>query len=277
MTATSVEARLVGRAAIVTGAARGIGAAIARTYVAHGAQVLIADVLDDEGERLASQLGDGARYAHLDVRHRDEWQQAEKLLRTSTGLAATVLVHNAGVMTAGTVAGTTEAALSDAFGVNVLGPVLGTQVCLDGMIEAGGGSVIVVSSIAAISVGPGFIPYAISKAGSAAYARAAARELGQFGIRVNSLLPGGTESEMNSGADFADLDKDAWFERMTIPRIGRPDEIADAALFLAGNESSYVTGTQLVVDGGQLLGPRAAWQAERRGGSSPGSVDDRER
>jgi 3alpha(or 20beta)-hydroxysteroid dehydrogenase len=261
MTATSGGARLAGRAAIVTGAARGIGAAIARTYVSHGAQVLIADVLDEDGERLAAELGDAARYAHLDVRSRVDWERAENLLRVSTGLATTVLVHNAGVMTAGSVVDATPQALTDAFAVNVLGPVIGTQVCLDGMIEFGGGSIIVVSSIAAISVGPGFIPYAISKAANAAYARAAARELGRFGIRVNSLLPGGTESAMNSGGDLVGLDKNAWFERMTIPRIGRPDEIADAALFLAGSESSYVTGTQLVVDGGQLLGPSAAWKA----------------
>jgi 3alpha(or 20beta)-hydroxysteroid dehydrogenase len=267
MTATSTGTRLAGRAAIVTGAARGIGAAIARTYVAHGAQVLIADVLDDDGERLAAELGAAAHYAHLDVRSRGDWERAETLLRSGTGLAATVLVHNAGVMTPGSVADATQQALTDAFEVNVLGPVIGTQVCLDGMIEAGGGSIIVVSSIAAISVGPGFIPYAVSKAANAAYARAAARELGQFGIRVNSLLPGGTETPMNSGSDFAAFDKGAWFERMTIPRIGRPDEIADAALFLAGDESSYVTGTQLVVDGGQLLGPRAAWNAESRDGS----------
>ncbi|MFD8818659.1 SDR family NAD(P)-dependent oxidoreductase [Streptomyces sp. NPDC059627] len=253
--------RLAGRAGIVTGASRGIGAAVVRSFVDAGAGVLIADILDDEGTALAAELGDAAGYVHLDVRKRDDWETAVALCAETFGLPPTLLVHNAGVMTPGTVAGLDEDALSAALDVNLFGPVIGTQVCLPGMIEAGGGSVVVMSSIASMSVGPGFIPYAVSKAGNAAYARAAARELGEYGIRVNSLHPGGVDTPMNSGSDFAALDKDAWFGRMTIPRIGRPDEIAAAALFLASDESSYITGTQLVVDGGQLLGPRSAWKS----------------
>jgi 3alpha(or 20beta)-hydroxysteroid dehydrogenase len=109
--------------------------------------------------------------------------------------------------------------------------------------------------------GQGFLPYASSKAANATYARCAAQELGPLGIRVNSLHPGGVETPMNSGADFADLDHGAWFGRMAIPRIGRPDEIADALLYLASDESSYITGTSLVVDGGQILGPVTTWSA----------------
>ncbi|MEU9152839.1 SDR family oxidoreductase [Streptomyces sp. NPDC048417] len=261
MSRASDSDRLLGRAAIVTGGARGIGAAMARCFVGAGARVLIADVLDSEGAALARELGEPARYLQVDVRERSHWDSAVSLCQEAFGLRPTVLVHNAGVMTQGTVASADAESLCLAVGVNVLGPIIGTQACLPGMIEAGGGSVVVVSSIASMSVGPGFIPYAVSKAGNAAYARAAARELGEYGIRVNSLHPGGVETPMNSGPDFAALDKDAWFGRMTIPRIGRPDEIAAAALFLASDDSSFITGTQLVVDGGQLLGPRSAWKS----------------
>jgi 3alpha(or 20beta)-hydroxysteroid dehydrogenase len=261
MTVGGATARLTGRVAIVTGAARGIGAAIVRCFVDNGAVVLATDIIDDEGAALVDGLGEAARYRHLDVRDRRQWEQAVASAREAFGAPATILVHNAGVMTPGSVTTTREPALDLAFGVNVYGPVIGTQVCTSGMIEAGGGAVIVVSSLASVTVGPGFIPYALSKAANAMYARAAARELGEFGIRVNSLHPGGVQTPMNSGPDFAALDKDAWFGLMTIPRIGQPEEIANAALFLASDESSYVTGTQLVVDGGQQLGPRSAWKS----------------
>jgi 3alpha(or 20beta)-hydroxysteroid dehydrogenase len=258
--ALDADLRLYGRIALISGSARGIGAAIARRLVRAGASVLIADVLDAEGAALAKELGEAAAFAHLDVRLRPEWVVAAEACVTRFGAPATVLVHNAGVMTAGTIANSDEQSLRFAYEVNVLGPVFGTQACLAGMRDAGGGSIVVVSSIASVSVGPGFVPYALSKAANAAYARVAARELGHDNIRVNSLHPGGVETPMNSGKEFAALDKAAWFGRMAIPRIGRPEEIADAALFLASDESSYVTGTQLVVDGGQLLGPIGTWR-----------------
>jgi 3alpha(or 20beta)-hydroxysteroid dehydrogenase len=132
------------------------------------------------------------------------------------------------------------------------------------MRAAGGGAIVFVSSIASITGGGGFLPYASSKAATATYARCAAQELGPLGIRVNSLHPGGIETPMNSGPDFAALDRDAWFGRMAIPRMGRPEEIADALLYLVSDESSYITGTSLVVDGGQLLGPVTAWAAPHR-------------
>src|SRR5260370_213772 len=146
-----------------------------------------------------------------------------------------------------------------AFEVNVRGTALGTAACVPGMRAAGGGAIVFVSSIASITGGGGFLPYASSKAANATYARCAARELGPLGIRVNSLPPGGVETPMNSGPDFAALDRDAWVGRMAIPRIGRPDEIADALLYLVSDDSSYVTGTSLVVDGGQVLAPVTAW------------------
>jgi 3alpha(or 20beta)-hydroxysteroid dehydrogenase len=256
--------RLTGRVALVTGAARGIGAAAARRFQAEGALVVLADVLDDEGTAVATELGERALYTHLDVRDQGAWENAIRAARERFGGAPTILVHNAGVMVRGTAEHADEAAMRFAFEVNVLGPALGTSACVPGMRAAGGGAIVFVSSIASVSGGGGFLPYASSKAANATYARCAARELGPLGIRVNSLHPGGIETPMNSGPDFAALDHDEWFGRMAIPRIGRPDEVADALAYLVSDESSYVTGTSLVVDGGQLLGPATAWA------SSPG-------
>jgi len=268
--------RLAGRIALLTGASRGIGAAAACRFVAEGAHVVVADVLDDEGTAVAGELGEQALYVHLDVRHRPEWDRAVRATVDRFGRAPTILVHNAGVMVRGMAESADEAAMRFAFEVNVLGSALGTSACVPGMRAAGGGAIVFVSSIAAITGGGGFLPYASSKAANATYARCAARELGPLGIRVNSLHPGGVETPMNSGPDFAALDRDAWFGRMAVPRIGRPDEIADALLYLVSDESSYVTGTSLVVDGGQVLGPATAWASpsgaagRRHADGSPG-------
>jgi 3alpha(or 20beta)-hydroxysteroid dehydrogenase len=251
--------RLAGRIALVTGAARGIGAATARRFAAEGAGVVLADVLDDEGTAVAAELGERGLYLHLDVADEAGWEDAVRAAVSGFGRAPTILVHNAGVMIRGTAEHADAVAMRLAFDVNVLGPALGTSACVPGMRAAGGGAIVFVSSIAALTGGGGFLPYASSKAATAVYARCAARELGPLGIRVNSLHPGGIETPMNSGPDFAALDHDAWFGRMAIPRIGQPDEIADALLYLVSDESSYVTGTSLVVDGGQVLGPATEW------------------
>ena len=161
--------RLAGRVALVTGAARGIGAAAARRFAAEGAQVVVADVLDDDGAAVAAELGGQALYIHLDVRQQAAWDQAIRAARDRFGTAPTILVHNAGDGPRHP-ANADEAAMRFAFDVNVLGPALGTAACVPGMRAAGGGAIVFVSSIASITGGGGFLPYASSKAANATYA-----------------------------------------------------------------------------------------------------------
>jgi len=255
----SARDRFSGRVALVSGGASGIGASVATRLVAEGADVLIADVADSDGMELASALGSRAHFVHVDVRERSDWEFAVESSQTVFGSSPTLLVHSAGVMTAGTITEPDEDAFRFAYDVNALGPVLGTAACIPGMRSAAAGSVVVLSSIASLTGAGGFAPYAMSKSVHTAYVRCAARELGHDGIRVNVVVPGGVETPINSGPAFAALDREAWFGRMPVPRIGRPDEIAASILYLLSDDASFVTGTSLIVDGGQVHGPLTTW------------------
>jgi 3alpha(or 20beta)-hydroxysteroid dehydrogenase len=247
------DGRLAGSIAIVTGGARGIGRAITERFIAEGAQVLAADLLAHE---LAELDGSGDRLVaeHLDVRSRSDWARVVQRCREALG-PPDVLVNNAGVMLTGPIAETDGQAYRDSFDVNVLGAVFGMQAVLPSMQERGGGSVIIVSSTAAMVGAPGLAPYAASKAANMSLAKSAAIELAPLGIRVNSLHPGGVDTAMSQSPIFDGFDQDAFYRRLPIPRIAQPEEIAGAAVFLASNDSGFATGSALFVDGGQLAGP----------------------
>jgi 3alpha(or 20beta)-hydroxysteroid dehydrogenase len=249
----AAEGRLAGSVAIVTGGARGIGRAIAERFVSEGAQVLVADLLteqlaelDDSSGRLVGEP--------LDVRSREDWDRVVERCRATFG-PPDVLVNNAGVMLTGPIAETDGEAYRESFDVNVLGAVFGMQAVLPSMRERGGGSVIIVSSTAAVIGAPGLAPYAASKAANMSLAKSAAIELGPLGIRVNSLHPGGVETAMSQSPIFDGFDQDAFYRRLPIPRIAQPEEITGAAVFLASKESGFATGSAFFVDGGQLAGP----------------------
>jgi 3alpha(or 20beta)-hydroxysteroid dehydrogenase len=253
-TASATRGRLDGRVALVTGAARGIGEAVVRAFVAEGARVAITDVLTEQGTALAKELGPDAVFIPLDVSDPEHWQRA--LAETQRQLGAPrILVANAGINCAKTIEDLTPEDFRRVYDVNVVGVFLGIQALAPIMEQAGGGSIVVMSSAASAVGIDRHAVYGTSKAANAALAKCAAVELGHRGIRVNSIHPGGVDTDMSRGPEFDGVDKDAWYAALPVPRIGYAEDVAQAALFLASDASAYTTGSQVIVDGGQLAGP----------------------
>jgi 3alpha(or 20beta)-hydroxysteroid dehydrogenase len=252
--------RLDGKVAIISGAARGQGEAEARLFAAEGARVLLGDVLDDRGAGVAADIGDAARYAHLDVRDAASWADAVEKAERELG-PVTVLVNNAGILRFSAMMDTSAEQFREVFEVNQLGPLLGMQAVVPAMLRAGGGSIVNISSTNGLSGYPNTISYTATKWALRGMTRTAAMELGPLGIRVNSIHPGGIDTEMVrpggevEGVPDADT-LDRRFAHTPLRRIGQPIEIARMALFLASDESSYSTGSEFVADGGMLAGPR---------------------
>ncbi|HEV2784402.1 MAG TPA: glucose 1-dehydrogenase [Actinophytocola sp.] len=237
--------RLAGKRALITGAARGQGAAAARRFVAEGARVIIADVLDDEGKALADELGEPAEFRHLDVSQEDEWGAVvgdEQI---------TVLVNNAGILHFAPLADTSLADYERVIRINQIGTFLGMRAVIPGMITAGGGSIINTSSIEGLAAAPTLVAYTASKFAIRGMTKVAALELGSKGIRVNSVHPGMIDTRMLPTAlGGVEVDLSRVGKRLPLRRVGRADEIADLIVFLASDESSYCTGAEFVADGG---------------------------
>jgi len=248
--------RLDGKVALITGAARGIGAAEATRFVAEGARVVVGDVLTEEAAALAERLGANALAADLDVTDPTAWRAAVALATARFG-SVDVLVNNAGILRVGPI----ETMASDDFRavleVNLVGTFLGIQAVIPAMRAAGGGSIVNTSSTAGFLGYEGLGAYTASKFGVRGLTKVAALELGRSGIRVNSIHPGGTDTPMVHSPSFS-LDPTTAFAGQPIDRIGRPEEIAALALFLASDESSYCTGAEFLADGGALSGPPLA-------------------
>jgi 3alpha(or 20beta)-hydroxysteroid dehydrogenase len=220
--------------AVITGGARGQGAAEARRFVAEGAQVVITDILDSEGKEIAASLGANAIYCSHDVRHEDSWAEVVAAAQSAFG-KLNVLVNNAGILH---MAPILETSLEDYMRVvetNQVSCFLGMKAVAPAMQTAGSGSIVNISSIA-----------------------------GMMGIRVNSIHPGGVATPMVGIDDVNDdtLDAMAGFGSIPIQRIGTPEEMANLALFLASDESSYCTGSEFIADGGLLAGPVSIPQSD---------------
>ena len=230
------------KVALISGGARGMGAAHARMLVAEGAKVVIGDILDDEGKALADDIGESARYVHLDVTDADQWEAAVATAVSDFG-KLNVLVNNAGIVALGKIGNFDMAKWQKVIDVNLTGTFLGMQACVESMKAAGSGSIINVSSIEGLRGAPMVHPYVATKWAVRGLSKSAAIELGKFNIRVNSLHPGFIRTPMTK--HFPD-------DMVTSP-LGRPgesDEVATFVVFLASDESSFSTGAEFVVDGG---------------------------
>jgi 3alpha(or 20beta)-hydroxysteroid dehydrogenase len=247
--------RLAGKVAVITGAARGQGAAEARLFAEHGAAVVLTDVLEKEGEELARDLGERAVFCRQDVADEGGWNRVVDATAARFG-RLDVLVNNAAVLHLAALEDTLLRDFQRVLDVNLVGPFLGMRACAPLMRQSGGGSIINVSSVDGIVGMNGVAAYSSSKFGVRGLTRVGALELGKYGIRVNTLHPGGVDTAMQGGEDLSADQKNAFFADHPIPRVGRPDELAYVALFLASDESSYCTGAEFVADGGQITGSR---------------------
>ncbi|MDZ4265188.1 MAG: glucose 1-dehydrogenase [Mycobacterium sp.] len=238
--------RLAGKVALVSGGARGMGASHAREMVAHGAKVVCGDILDAEGETVAAELGDDARYVHLDVTRAEDWDAAVATAVAEFG-GVDVLVNNAGILNIGTVEDFDMAEWHRILDINLTGVFLGIRAVVPTMKQAGRGSIINISSIEGMAGTVACHGYTATKFAVRGLTKSTALELGQFGIRVNSIHPGLVKTPM---ADWVPED----IFQSALGRIAQPKEISNLVVYLAGDESSYSTGSEFVVDGGTLAG-----------------------
>ena len=247
--------RLDGKVALITGAARGQGECEARLFVAEGAQVALADVLDAEGKAVAESLGVRATYTHCDVSQEDSWAAYVSGALEAFG-RIDVLVNNAGILRYSALEQTTLEQYMQIIGVNQVGCFLGMRSVIPAMKEAGGGSIVNISSVAGLTGVPGMVGYVSSKFAVRGMTKTAAVELGPFGIRVNSVHPGGVDTEMirpqTTGTSSEVLS--GRMNGIPLQRVSQPEEMAKLVLFLASDESSYCTGSEFTADGGLLAG-----------------------
>ena len=240
--------RLEGKTALITGGARGQGAVEAALFAEEGANVVLTDVLDAEGERTADTIG-GA-FLHHDVTSEEEWAAVvARTVELHGGID--ILVNNAGIYRIGSLIETTLEEYRSVIEVNQVGVFLGMRAVAPAMIEGGGGSIVNISSLAGLRGGGGGIAYGASKWAVRGMTKSAAVVLAPHGIRVNSIHPGVIDTPMLGDTSMAvpgNLEQFA--ERAPLGRVGQPEEVARLALFLASDESSYSTGSEFVIDGG---------------------------
>lgn len=245
--------RLAGKVAIVTGGASGIGESTTRVFVREGAKVVIGDIDESRGNQLASELGDDAVFQPLDVTSESAWETAVEVATSRWG-RLDIVVNNAGMSGAKGRPVVEDVVLddwNDVFAVNSTGVMLGTRAGIVAMRKTGGGSIINVSSIFGIVGSRAGAAYHASKGAARTFSKAAAVQYAKDNIRVNSVHPGFTDTPMTLDI-HSDPEVHEFRVGMTpLGRLGKPDDIANGILYLASDESSWVTGIELVIDGGE--------------------------
>lgn len=247
---------LDGKVALISGGSRGQGEAEARLFAREGAAVILGDVLDDEGERVAASITDAggqATYVHLDVSDEGDWTKAVEAAVASHGRLTSV-INNAGVLSQGEIEGIPLEEFRRVIDINLIGVFLGMKAAIPALKAAGGGSIVNTSSTAGLEGYPGAGAYVASKWGVRGLTKVAALELGAFGIRVNSVHPGPIDTPMinPSGEDIGDR----LSSLAPLERVGLASEVAELMRFLTSDESSYCTGGEFKIDGGLTAGRR---------------------
>lgn len=237
--------RVKSKTVIVSGGARGMGAAFARRLIAEGAAVVVADVLIDEGKAVAAELGDDAVFLPLDVTDESSWEtvvaETERIFGPVSGL-----VNNAGIVHVDPIEQLAEADYRRVIDVNQVGVFLGMKTVVPSMRRAGGGSIVNISSIGGIIAFSNILGYVASKWAVRGMTKAAAQEFGADGIRVNSVHPGVVATEMTADSDRSH----SMVHDQPLPRAAAPGELAGLVLFLISDEASFCTGSEFVADGG---------------------------
>ncbi len=241
------------RTVIVTGGARGMGASHARGFVAEGANVVIADVLEQEGRTLADELGEHAIFSRLDVTSESDWAATVAVAEDTFG-PVSVLVNNAGIVRFGLITETEPAAWRQVIDINLTGSYLGIRAVVPSIRKAGSGAIVNISSGAGMAGSFGVGAYVASKWGVRGMTKTAALELARDNIRVNSIHPGNVLTPMLGGSDAAAVGA-GHVKNLAIPRIAAPEELTRMVLFVASEEASFSTGSEFIADGGHLLGP----------------------
>ncbi len=245
--------RLNGKVALITGAARGIGRGHAEVFAAEGASIVVADVLAEQGEEVAARLrdqGHNAIFQKLDVTSEADWATAVAAAVTNFG-KLTTLVNNAAIFNN---SGLDEISVDDwnkVIAVNLTGPFLGMKTAMPELEKTGNGAVVNISSLYAIIATDGFVAYHSSKSGVRMLSKATALRYARRGVRVNTILPGNVETP--AMATLTDEENAAVLSLVPMGFPGQPSDIANGAVYLASDEARYVTGSELVIDGGWSL------------------------
>lgn len=245
--------RLEGKVILISGGAKGQGATESIMFAGEGAKIIIGDILDDEGLKVESQireLGGDATFVHLDVTQESDWDNAVKTAISSYG-GLNVLVNNAGILIRKSIEDTTVEDWDRIMSINAKGVFLGTKAAIPALREAGGGSIINISSTAGlVSSSSGSASYTATKGAVRLFTKSTAIQYAKDGIRCNSVHPGPIETDMIHQS-ITDPDAMALrMEKLPMGRLGKPEEVANGVLYLASDESSFVTGSELVIDGG---------------------------
>ena len=242
--------RLAGKVAIISGGSRGMGAFEAELFVNEGAKVVVGDVREDEGRALAEKIGGDAVFVRLDVTSEEDWAAAIKEAANRYG-KLDILVNNAGVSARSSIEETTGADWDRVMDINAKGVFLGTKAAIPEMRKAGGGSIINISSqLGLVGMNESSPQYQASKGAVRIFTKSAAVQCASEGIRVNSVHPGPIVTPMTEARRSDAAVQQVMVSRIPLGRYGESEDVAYGVLYLASDESSFVTGSELVIDGG---------------------------